>query len=74
MSIIVELDEGRGQRMEASVSYRDDSDAGQRARVTPKVVQRAIEFALAEGWSPQGVGLSPFKLVDADARLWQDDA
>ncbi len=74
MTIVVELDLGQGQRMEASVSYRDDDATGQRARITPKVVQRAIDLALAEGWSPQQSGLSPFKLVDADDRLWQDSA
>ena len=73
MSIIVELDLSQGQRMEASVSYRDCGSTGQRARITPKVVQRAIVLALTKGWSPQESSLPPFKLIDADARLWQDD-
>ncbi len=73
MSIIAELDGGPGQRMEAQVSYRDQPGDSQQARVTPETVRRAINFAIGEGWTPNVVGLPPFRLIDADSKIWKDD-
>ena len=75
MWIVVERDGGGGQRMEASVGYVDiraDDGAGlrQRATVTPKAVSRAIAHALAEGWQPDERGLAPFRLDEADDKIW----
>lgn len=72
MLLVVERDNGTGQRMEASFGY-GDRDGGQDHEVTPAVVGRAIALALQEGWRPNGTGM-PFRLADAETRLWPRDA
>ncbi len=74
MWIVVERASGQGQRMEARVTYDDQPNGEQAARVTPAVVRRAIALALADGWAPASSGSPPFRLLDADTRVWHDDA
>ncbi|NKB88751.1 MAG: hypothetical protein GKS06_11070 [Acidobacteria bacterium] len=71
MVIVVEGEAQPAQRLQAYVSYGIDPDAPR--RITPAVVRRAIELGLAEGWLPDHRGLAPFKLDNADARVWPDD-
>ena len=75
MWIVVEHDGGGGQRMEAKVSYADTraddgTNLGQRAHISPRAVSRAIVHAMAEGWQPEQGGLAPFRLEDADEKIW----
>ena len=71
MAIVVEHESSPGQRLEVFVGYRDDeSDGG--AKVTPQVVRRAILLGIDDGWRPTQRGLAHFRLVDADARVWDD--
>lgn len=69
MVIVVESEEHAGQRMEAYVEYHEEADQSH-ARITPAVARRAIELALDDGWQPERVGFPPFRLLDADERVW----
>lgn len=76
MVIVVEAASGEGQRMHAEIEYRDVTRedgriVGQKANVSPGVVRRAIVHALAEGWQPEQGGLTPFRLDDADQKIWE---
>ena len=73
MVIVVEAEPESGQRLELQVSYRDRAEGGQAAQLTPAVVRRAVLLALEEGWKPGSKGPA-FRLPDADARVWDDEA
>ena len=70
MVLVVELDGDSGQRLEATLCYRDDGPGAASGAVTPAVVRRAIERALADGWVPSARGRKPHQLSNADSRVW----
>ncbi len=75
MCLVIEHDSGNGQRLKARVSYGDESGAinpssTAHGPVTPMIVRRAIELAISDGWKPEQGGLPPFRIEDADERLW----
>ena len=74
MVIVVERDAAPGQRLEAVVRYHDDESHNPshsaRTHITPRVVRRAIEMGLNDGWRPNHPGLAAFQLADADERVW----
>lgn len=72
MVIVAESESHAGQRMEAHVGYHAERPDEKQARITPSVIRRAIELALHDGWQPDRAGLPPFRLRDADERVWGD--
>lgn len=71
MAIVVEHEASPGQRLEAMVGYRDKGPGGG-AKITPQIARRAILLGLDDGWRPLERGLPHFRLLDADARVWDD--
>jgi hypothetical protein len=73
MAIVVEHEASPGQRLEAFVGYREGGPGGG-AKISPRVVRRAILLGLGDGWRPLERGLPNLRLLDADARVWEDGA
>jgi hypothetical protein len=65
-TLVVELESGAGQRLEARTQYA--RHRGDKRSITPAGVAAVIRMAVREGWTP-GVKVSPYRMTDIDERV-----